>query len=106
MRKVEILHTGNPPDIGYFHQFNTNGAVVELIDGTFQIIPASYIRFLDSPEDELLHNTANAIIQGLAQRNGWYWQGGGINENLTGFLPSEYAKMYSELLLELKKQKP
>jgi hypothetical protein len=84
-------------------------AVIEDKDGKILQLNTEVIHFIDNPEDEQcaeFTNTANAILQGLAQRNGWYWQGSGIDENLTGFLPSDFAKMYYELISELKKHKP
>ena len=95
MRKVRILSENK---FGYFHQFESHDCVIiELEDGTMSRYDYTNIQFINNPENEHLEdeqraefaNTANAILQGLAQRNGWYWQGSGIDENLTGFLPSD-----------------
>ena len=113
MRKVEILHTGNPPDIGYFHQFNMNGgAVIELIDGMVHIFPSSYIQFLDSPEDEQRAEFAKAAMSGLlaSQKECMYCDKiEGIrpyysfNEEI---LARSSMRVADALILELKKQKP
>ena len=104
MRKVKILSTN---EVGYFHQFDMqNAAVIELENGTTKTIWAGDVQFIDSPEDRHIEDVAKAILQGLAQRNGWYWQGGGSRENLDGFLSSDFAKMYDEIISEFKKSKP
>jgi hypothetical protein len=115
MRRARIINTGEIVTIlGQSDgggTLNTGGIAfcVELKDGSVINVQDLDIQFIDSPETEQraeFANTANAVLQGLAQRNGWYWQGSGIDENLTGFLPSDFAKMYYELISELKKHKP
>ena len=104
MRKVKIIPVNK---VGYFHIWDSHdNAIIELEDGTLGAYDHYDIQFIDQPEDEQIQNIANAILQGLAQRNGWYWQGGGSRENLDGFLSSDFAKMYDEIISEFKKSKP